>query len=419
MILSCLALSMCCFDILRDVSRILLYTFTLQVWMLLMIHRKATPLDFFWNLIIFQLEPGVSVQDPKHGINDPRWYPTADSRATAMSLFLGFDSSTQSLKATAIDASDLQVGYDPVEAFCSLENVRRGRMRKESYGFSHIFTLLCTNNHNNAHKFRMGCFKLMGFHGTRFNSMWLWMTQSFLTSRSPLWRLWQPSSWQVFKRYVINFDKDLPQLRTNFGSMTWNTHSYTPHFSVFVRCFPKWLLPHVFLFINQGSDMFKGRPCVAPCSLWSACGWGISRPREGCLPAAVPSGSPLRCWCGSRRFRAWAYASVRCTKSYRILVCVLQYITILWWCVYITIYFGVYLYLYPMVLFCMFLYVHCITIVWLLLLLLLLLLRLLDQPWPVPLCRWKHHGQALDMILEKMKADQFSFDKAESVDGFM
>ena len=142
----------------------------------------------------------------------------------------------------------------------------------------------------------MGCFKLMGFHGTRFNSMWLWMTQSFLTSRSPLWRLWQPSSWQV-----INFDKDLPQLRTNFGSMTWNTHSYTPHFSVFVRCFPQWLLPHVFLFINQESDMFKGWPYAAPCSLWSACGWGISRPREGCLPAAVPSGSPLRCWCGSRR----------------------------------------------------------------------------------------------------------------------
>jgi len=37
-----------------------------------------------------------------------------DSCATAMSLFLGFDSSTQSLKATAIDASDLQVGDDPI-----------------------------------------------------------------------------------------------------------------------------------------------------------------------------------------------------------------------------------------------------------------------------------------------------------------
>ena len=297
---------------------------------------------------------------------------------------------------------------------------------------------------------------------------------SLTSSRSPLW---QPSSpWQVFKRYVINFDKDLPQLRTNSNEkhgLRTNTH---PDFRYLFVAFQNCGVPMSFCL--QAKNLKCHRLTLLHLA---ACGWGISRPREGCLPAAVPSGSPLRCWCGSRRkghlgnpnevtasygygelpecFRL-LYAFVTCTKRYK------EYLVI----------FGVCLGCFRMF--------PLYRRLWLLLL--LLLLRLLPPPsffffflffvvflvpmcsccfccgvvcgflvfleflccvassknthgkyttcpllirgfgWKdvshvptstsrdqLPLCRWNRHGQALDMILEKMKADQFPFDKAE------
>ena len=108
----------------------------------------------------------------------------------------------------------------------------------------------------NIHKF-WRCFKSMRFRGTPFSSMWLWMT--YTSSWSPPW---QPSSpWQVFKRYVINFDKDLPQLRTNSENKHRYSQIYTPRYSVFIGCFPKLRFPRVFLFTNQDFEDVPGWPC--------------------------------------------------------------------------------------------------------------------------------------------------------------